>query len=140
MSYTYICIRDYLDIIIVKRGNVYYHEIKSDLISGYKYIINNKIRDYELCALISLNGVDNIDCKCNPLKPSDDQLKEWNSSFDTFIASNNLYNFNNINNQLHYVIDINNVCIISMHIRSIRANVTLISYFLIDNKNKYYLI
>ena len=69
--------------------HVYYHSIKSDLISGYKCVINNKIRDYELHPLVSINGADKIDWKCNPLKPSDDQLKEWNSSFDKCIALKN---------------------------------------------------
>ena len=51
-AYKYICIRDYLDKLAVKRGHVYYHSITSDLISGYKCVINNNIRDYELRPLV----------------------------------------------------------------------------------------
>ena len=75
-AYKYIFIRDYLDKLVVKRGHLYYHAIKSDLIFGYKCVINNKIRDYELRPLLYLDGVDNIDLKFNPLTHSDDQLKE----------------------------------------------------------------
>ena len=74
-AYKYIFIRDYLDKLVVKRGNVYHHAIRSDVIYDYKCVINNKIRDYELRPLVYINGVDKIDWKCNPLKPSDDQLK-----------------------------------------------------------------
>ena len=68
----------------------------SDLISGYKCDINNKIREYEPCPLVYLTGVDEIDWKCNPLKPAVDQLKEWNSSFDKFVALKNSNYSNNI--------------------------------------------
>ena len=71
-SYKYIFIRDYLDKLVVKREHVYYHAIKSDLISGYKCVINNNIRDYELRPCVSINGVDNIYWKCNPLMTSID--------------------------------------------------------------------
>ena len=43
-----------------------------------------------------LNGVDNIDWKCNLLTPSVNQLKEWNSSFDKFIALKNSNDSKNI--------------------------------------------
>ena len=54
--------------------------------------------NYELRPLVSINCTDNIDWKCNPLKPSDDQLNEWNSSVDTFIALKNS-NDSNIKNK-----------------------------------------
>ena len=88
-----------MDKLVVKRRHVYYHAITFNLISVYKRVINNKIRDYELRQLLFLNGVDTIDWKYNSLTPSDDQLKEYNSSFDKFITSNNSNDSNNIKKQ-----------------------------------------
>ena len=73
--------------------------------------------------MVSLNDVDNIDWKYNLLTPS-----------DKFITSKNSNDSNNIQNQLPYVRDTNNVCIILINIRLIRANITLINSFLIDNQ------
>ena len=64
-DYKYIFIRDYLDKDIFKRGRVYYHALRSKLITDYKSVFNYKTKNYELRPLIKIDGIDKIDWICN---------------------------------------------------------------------------
>ena len=55
-------------------GRIYYHAIKNNLITSYKYPLNLKTNKYELRLSLDKN---NTDWKTKPLTPTDDQLTDY---------------------------------------------------------------
>ena len=64
-DYKYIFILDYLDKDNFKRGRVYYHALRSKLITDYKSVFNYKTINYEFRPLIKIYCIDKIDWICN---------------------------------------------------------------------------